>query len=98
MLGEAHRRRERGTEVVVGLVETHDQVEIRASQHGSFVELRIVDHGPALPKKAVGEIFARLSVAKGCTAAVGGEISAEDTPGGGLTIVISLPAYEETSP
>ena len=23
MLGEAHRRRERGTEVVVGLVETH---------------------------------------------------------------------------
>lgn len=88
-------------------------VAIRASSHGSSVELRVVDHGPGLPKKAGHKLFAPfqrlgdrsatpgvglgLSVAKGFTAAMGGEISAEDTPGGGLTVVISLPAYEESS-
>ncbi|SEQ20429.1 sensor histidine kinase [Lentzea albida] len=87
-------------------------VVIRASRHGSSVELRIVDHGPGLPKKAAHKVFAPfqrlgdrtgpgiglgLSVAKGFIAAMGGEISAEDTPGGGLTVVISLPAYEEST-
>lgn len=86
-------------------------VAIRASHHGSSVELRVVDHGPGLPKKAGHKVFAPfqrlddrstgiglgLSVAKGFTTAMGGEISAEDTPGGGLTVVISLPAYEESS-
>ncbi|MGW6442069.1 DUF4118 domain-containing protein [Lentzea sp. NPDC055074] len=86
-------------------------VAIRASRHGTSVELRVVDHGPGLPKKAGHKVFAPfqrlddrstgiglgLSVAKGFTAAMGGEISAEDTPGGGLTVVISLPAYEESS-
>ena len=33
-----------------------------------------------------------LSVAKGFTEAMGGTVRAEDTPGGGLTVVISLPA------
>ncbi|USX55249.1 sensor histidine kinase KdpD [Lentzea sp. HUAS12] len=87
-------------------------VVIRASRHGPSVELRIVDHGPGLPKKAAHKVFAPfqrlgdrtgpgiglgLSVAKGFIAAMGGEISAEDTPGGGLTVVISLPAYEEST-
>jgi len=31
-------------------------------------------------------------VARGFTEAMGGTITSEDTPGGGLTIVISLPA------
>ncbi|MET9229295.1 sensor histidine kinase KdpD [Lentzea sp. NPDC003310] len=84
-------------------------VTISASHHRSSVELRVVDHGPGLPKKAGHKVFAPfqrlddrstglglgLSVAKGFTAAMGGEISAEDTPGGGLTVVISLPAHEE---
>jgi two-component system sensor histidine kinase KdpD len=35
-----------------------------------------------------------LSVAKGFTEAMDGTIAAEDTPGGGLTIVISLPVAE----
>ncbi|ANZ41766.1 histidine kinase [Lentzea guizhouensis] len=88
-------------------------VAVRGSRHGSSVELRVVDHGPGLPKNTGHKVFAPfqrlgdrdatpgvglgLSVAKGFTAAMGGEISAEDTPGGGLTIVISLPAYEETA-
>ncbi len=32
-----------------------------------------------------------LSVARGFTEAMGGTLTAEDTPGGGLTVVISLP-------
>ncbi len=32
-----------------------------------------------------------LSVARGLTEAMGGTLTAEDTPGGGLTVVISLP-------
>jgi two-component system sensor histidine kinase KdpD len=34
-----------------------------------------------------------LSVAKGFTEAMDGTIKAEDTPGGGLTIVIALPVF-----
>src|SRR5882757_9070030 len=37
-----------------------------------------------------------LSVARGFTEAIGGTLSAEDTPGGGLTVVISLPAEVST--
>jgi two-component system sensor histidine kinase KdpD len=33
-----------------------------------------------------------LAVAKGLTAALGGLLIAEDTPGGGLTMVVDLPA------
>jgi len=33
-----------------------------------------------------------LSVARGFTEAMGGTLTAEDTPGGGLTVVIALPA------
>lgn len=94
------------------------EIAVRASAHGDHVELRIVDHGPGLHKKVVDRIFTPfqrlgdrdatpgvglgLSVAKGFTEAMGGEISAEDTPGGGLTVIISLeaagslPAHKET--
>ncbi|WP_328609348.1 DUF4118 domain-containing protein [Amycolatopsis sp. NBC_00345] len=78
---------------------------LRASAYAGQVELRVVDHGPGLPKGATESIFKPfhrlggapgvglgLSVAKGFTEAMGGTIHAEDTPGGGLTVVISLPA------
>ncbi|MCP2243851.1 sensor histidine kinase [Lentzea aerocolonigenes] len=86
------------------------EIAVRASAHGDHVELRVVDHGPGLPRKSADRVFTPfqrlgdrdatpgvglgLSVAKGFTEAMGGEIHAEDTPGGGLTIVISLPAHE----
>jgi len=35
-------------------------------------------------------------VARGFTEAMGGTLTAEDTPGGGLTVVISLPAEVPT--
>ncbi len=86
-----------------------EPVSARGSTHAEYVELRIVDHGRGLKKGATDSAFAPfqrlgdrdntpgiglgLSVAKGFTEAMGGTIRAEDTPGGGLTVVISLRAY-----
>jgi two-component system sensor histidine kinase KdpD len=86
------------------VAENEPIMAIRASEHSDQVELRIVDHGPGLPKGAAESFFTPptdenngrrlgfgLSVAKVFTATMGGTIRAEDTPGGGLTVVISLP-------
>jgi two-component system sensor histidine kinase KdpD len=82
-------------------------VTLRASSYADRVELRIADSGPGVPAARLNRMFAPfqrlgdrgnsglglgLSVARGFTEAMGGTIAAEDTPGGGLTIVISLPA------
>jgi two-component system sensor histidine kinase KdpD len=72
------------------------------------VELRIVDRGPGIPpqdRDRVFEPFQRLgdrpsgdgvglglAVARGFIEAMGGELRMEDTPGGGLTMVIGLRA------
>lgn len=70
-------------------------------------ELRIIDHGRGVPAERVVEMFRPfqrlddtpqatgiglgLAVAKGFTEAMGGSLAAEETPGGGLTMVIRLP-------
>ncbi|WP_374199795.1 DUF4118 domain-containing protein [Arthrobacter sp. SO5] len=70
-------------------------------------ELRIIDHGRGIPAERVVEMFRPfqrlddapqttgiglgLAVAKGFTDAMGGSLTAESTPGGGLTMVIRLP-------
>jgi two-component system sensor histidine kinase KdpD len=88
-------------------------IAVRASAYDDRVELRVVDHGKGLPKRATGTIFTPfqrlgdrdttnglglgLSVAKGFVDAMAGTINAEDTPGGGLTIVISLPVAAKLS-
>jgi two-component system sensor histidine kinase KdpD len=70
-------------------------------------ELRIIDHGRGVPAEKVVEMFRPfqrlddapqttgiglgLAVAKGFTDAMGGSLTAEATPGGGLTMVIRLP-------
>lgn len=84
-------------------------VAIRASEYSGHVELHVADHGPGLPRgssesaftpfqqlgdRATNGIGLGLSVAKGFTEAMGGTIRADDTPGGGLTVVISLPTYQ----
>ena len=71
------------------------------------VQLRIVDRGPGvddadrqrmfLPFQRLGDAPAGngvglgLAVARGLTEAVGATLEAEDTPGGGLTMVMSIP-------
>jgi two-component system sensor histidine kinase KdpD len=82
-------------------------VTLRASSHAEHVELRVVDQGPGVPPSQSDRLFTPfqrlgdrdprglglgLSVARGFTEAMGGSLDAEDTPGGGLTVVISLPA------
>ena len=70
-------------------------------------ELRVVDHGRGIPADEVLAMFRPfqraddttagtgiglgLAVAKGFTEAMGGVLLAEQTPGGGLTMVIRLP-------
>jgi two-component system sensor histidine kinase KdpD len=72
------------------------------------VELRVVDQGPGIPlgqRTRVFQPFQRLgdrpngtgvglglAVARGFVEAMDGELTIEDTPGGGTTMVVSLPA------
>ncbi|MFG2196836.1 ATP-binding protein [Streptomyces sp. NPDC048639] len=81
-------------------------VLVSASALGERVEVRIVDRGPGVPdpeKDRIFEPFQRygdvprgsgvglgLAVARGFTEAIGGTLAAEDTPGGGMTMVLTL--------
>jgi two-component system sensor histidine kinase KdpD len=79
---------------------------LRAREDGDRVVLDVIDHGAGVPagfKERIFEPFARLderspgvglglAVAKGFAEAMGGTIVAVDTPGGGLTVRVSLPA------
>jgi two-component system sensor histidine kinase KdpD len=72
------------------------------------VDLRVVDQGPGIPPDQRDRMFQPfqrlgdqsndggtglgLAVARGFVDAMGGEITVEDTPGGGLTVVVSLEA------
>jgi two-component system, OmpR family, sensor histidine kinase KdpD len=82
------------------------QPELQARLAGDTVLLEVVDHGPGVPdgaKERIFEPFTRvgdrypgvglgLAVARGFAEAMGGHIEARDTPGGGLTVAIALPA------
>jgi two-component system sensor histidine kinase KdpD len=79
---------------------------LRAREDGDQVVVDVIDHGTGVPaglKERIFEPFARLdprtpgvglglAVAKGFAEAMGGSIVAVDTPGGGLTVRLRLPA------
>nr|WP_235658352.1 sensor histidine kinase KdpD [Mycolicibacterium moriokaense] len=83
-------------------------VRVTAGQVGDRVLIAVVDEGPGIPRDAEEQLFAPfqrlgdndtsigvglgLSVARGFVEAMGGTISATDTPGGGLTAEIDLAA------
>ncbi|WP_044380642.1 sensor histidine kinase [Streptomyces noursei] len=83
-------------------------VTIGASALAGRVELRIIDRGPGIQlpdRERAFEPFQRLgdtdnttglglglALSRGLTEAMGGTLVPEETPGGGLTMVVSLPA------
>jgi two-component system, OmpR family, sensor histidine kinase KdpD len=83
-------------------------VRVNAGQVGPRVLINVIDEGPGVSKGAADEMFQPfqrlgdfdtttglglgLSVAKGFVEAMSGTITASDTPGGGLTILIDLAA------
>ncbi|AXE80702.1 sensor histidine kinase [Streptomyces atratus] len=94
-----------------------ERVTVAASALGGRVELRVADRGPGVPddaKERIFEPFQRygdaprgagvglgLAVARGFVESMGGTLGAEDTPGGGLTMVLTLKAasgYVPVSP
>ena len=72
------------------------------------VQVRVIDHGDGVPgdrREGIFQPFQRLgdvprgaglglglAVARGLTEAMGGTVRAEETPGGGLTVLVDLPA------
>jgi two-component system, OmpR family, sensor histidine kinase KdpD len=72
------------------------------------VELRVIDWGPGIPEENRDQMFVPfqrlgdtdnttgvglgLALSRGLTEAMGGTLEPDDTPGGGLTMMLSLPA------
>ncbi|MGH3582481.1 MAG: sensor histidine kinase, partial [Mycobacterium sp.] len=83
-------------------------VRVNAGRVGQRVLINVIDEGPGLPRGAEDRLFAPfqrlgdrdnstgvglgLSVARGFVEAMGGSVTATDTPGGGLTVVVELAA------
>jgi two-component system sensor histidine kinase KdpD len=80
---------------------------VTGSGLGDRVELRVIDRGPGIPAASLDKVFAPfqrlgdtdnttgvglgLALSRGLTEAMGGELTPEETPGGGLTMVVALP-------
>ncbi|WP_329462169.1 sensor histidine kinase KdpD [Streptomyces sp. NBC_01431] len=91
-----------------------ERVLVAASAIADRVEVRVADQGPGVPDEAKSRIFAPfqrygdaprgagvglgLAVARGFAEAMGGTLAAEDTPGGGMTMVLTLQKANDRPP
>lgn len=89
-------------------------IRVSAGQVADRVLIAVIDEGPGVPRGVEEQLFAPfqrlgdhdtsigvglgLSVARGFVEAMGGTISATDTPGGGLTVEIDLAAPPKDEP
>jgi two-component system sensor histidine kinase KdpD len=87
---------------------------ITASALVGRLEIRVIDQGPGIPRDAQDAVFAPfqrlgdtdnqtgiglgLALSRGLTEAMGGTLTPEETPGGGLTMVVSLRVVEDHAP
>ncbi|MCW2505160.1 MAG: osmosensitive channel histidine kinase KdpD [Actinomycetia bacterium] len=87
---------------------------ITLSDHGGLVEVRIIDHGPGIPAAERDRVFLPfqrlgdrdndtgvglgLALSRGLAEAMGGTLVPGTTPGGGLTMILSLPAASDPRP
>ena len=88
-------------------------IHVSTSTFGDRLEIRIIDHGPGVPPEKKDDIFLPfqrvgdtdntiglglgLALSRGFIEAMHGILSPEDTPGGGLTMVIALAATSSTN-
>lgn len=89
------------------------KVVLAASAFAGRVEVRVIDCGPGIPPERLEDVFLPfqrlgdtdnqtglglgLALAKGFMEGMRGTLETEDTPGGGLTMVLSLPASAGTA-
>lgn len=83
---------------------------VATSAFGDTVQIRVIDHGRGVPPERRDQLFTPfqrlgdtdnttglglgLTLSKGFVEGMGGALDAEDTPGGGLTMVITLPVAD----
>ena len=83
------------------------RARVATSRLGGVAEIRVIDHGPGVAPERRDDMFAPfqrlgdtdntvglglgLALSRGFAEGMGGTLTPEDTPGGGLTMVIALP-------
>ncbi|WP_258222954.1 sensor histidine kinase KdpD, partial [Microbacterium sp. HMWF026] len=84
-----------------------ERVRIATSRLGGTAEIRVIDHGPGIAADRREDMFSPfqrlgdtdntaglglgLALSRGFAEGMGGTLTPEDTPGGGLTMVVALP-------
>jgi two-component system, OmpR family, sensor histidine kinase KdpD len=90
---------------------TDSPVSVSVSALGNQIEVRVIDRGPGIPEEDWDMVFRPfqrlgdrdntsgvglgLALSRGLAEAMGGTLVPEDTPGGGVTMVLSVPAARD---